>query len=87
MVQKFCQSCGMPLNNSNKGTNADGNPNEDYCIYCYKEGKFTQDFNMSQMIEFCTQFKQGSGLEFDTPTSKGADAAILSNAQTLEAEG
>ena len=46
---------------------------------------------MSQMIEFCTQFtdqdKQGSGLEFDTPTSKGADAAILSNAQTLEAEG
>lgn len=56
MVQKFCQSCGMPLNNSNKGTNADGNPNEDYCIYCYKEGKFTQDFNMSQMIEFCTQF-------------------------------
>lgn len=46
----------MPLNESNKGTNADGTPNDDYCIYCYKDGKFTQDLNMSQMIEFCAQF-------------------------------
>lgn len=56
MEQQFCQSCGMPLTNDNKGTNADGSRNEDYCTYCYKDGKFTQDFNMSQMIEFCAQF-------------------------------
>lgn len=56
MEQKICQSCGMPLPDDNKGTNADGSRNEDYCIYCYKDGKFTQDFNMNQMIEFCTQF-------------------------------
>ena len=24
MEQKFCQSCGMPLNPANPGTNADG---------------------------------------------------------------
>lgn len=56
MEQKFCQSCGMPLTDKNKGMNADGCVNEDYCMYCYKDGKFTQDFTMSQMIEFCAQF-------------------------------
>ncbi len=56
MEMKFCQSCGMPLTDELLGTNADGSKNEDYCIYCYKDGKFTQDFNMSQMIEFCAQF-------------------------------
>lgn len=32
MEHKFCQSCGMPLTTDNKGTNADGSRNEDYCI-------------------------------------------------------
>ena len=52
MDKQFCQSCGMPLSDVNKGTNADGSQNNDFCIYCYKEGRFTQDFSMSQMIEF-----------------------------------
>ena len=56
MEHKFCQSCGMPLTTDNKGTNADGSRNEDYCIYCYKDGRFTQDFTMEQMIEHCAQF-------------------------------
>ena len=56
MEQHFCQSCGMPMTAENRGTNADGSSNEDYCAYCYKDGKFTQDFTMSQMIEFCLQF-------------------------------
>lgn len=56
MEQQFCQSCGMPLTNTNKGTNADGSLNEDYCTYCYQNGKFTQNLTMSQMIEFCAQF-------------------------------
>lgn len=56
MEQRFCQSCGMPLNDGHFGTNADGSSNEDYCIYCYKTGHFTQNFTMTQMIEFCLQF-------------------------------
>ncbi len=56
MELKFCQSCGMPLTDGDKGTNADGSRNEDYCIYCYKDGKFTQEMTMEQMIEFCAQF-------------------------------
>ncbi len=56
MDMKFCQSCGMPLSNDVFGTNANGTPNEDYWIYCYKHGKFTQDMTMEQMIDFCAQF-------------------------------
>ena len=56
MEQKFCQSCGMPLTNDVLGTNADGSKNEDYCIYCYKDGAFTGDFTMEEMAEFCAQF-------------------------------
>ena len=46
----------MPLTNENLGTNADGSKNEDYCTYCYKDGKFTQDCTMDEMIDFCAQF-------------------------------
>jgi len=53
---KFCQSCGMPLTDDVLGTNADGSKNEDYCMYCYKDGKFLQDCTMEEMIEHCAQF-------------------------------
>ncbi len=56
MEMKFCQSCGMPLTDEILGTNVDESKNEDYCIYCYKDGKFTQDCTMDEMIEFCAQF-------------------------------
>ena len=56
MEQKFCQSCGMPLTDHVLGTNADGSKNEEYCIYCYKDGKFLQDCTMEEMIEHCAQF-------------------------------
>ena len=53
---KFCQSCGMPLTNDVLGTNADGSKNEDYCMYCYKDGIFLQECTMDEMIEHCAQF-------------------------------
>ncbi len=56
MEQKFCQSCGMPLGAEVLGTNADGSPSEEYCIYCYKDGAFTGNFTMEEMVEFCAQF-------------------------------
>ena len=54
MEQRFCQSCGMPLTDDVLGTNADGTKNEDYCMYCYKDGKFLQDCTMEEM--HCAQF-------------------------------
>ena len=46
----------MPLTTSDRGTNADGSPNGDYCRYCYQNGQFTQNFTMTQMVEFCLQY-------------------------------
>ena len=66
-TMKFCQSCGMPLTDEVLGTNADGSKNEEYCMYCYKDGKFTQECTMDEMIEHCAQFvgdfNEGSGMQ------------------------
>ena len=56
MEMKFCQSCGMPLTEEILGTNADGSKNQDYCIYCYKDGAFTSDCSMEEMAEHCSKF-------------------------------
>ena len=57
MENKYCQSCGMPLQKQEElGTNADGSKNEEYCCYCFKGGAFTMDCTMEQMIEHCAQF-------------------------------
>ena len=55
-TMKFCQSCGMPLTDDVLGTNADGSRIEEYCMYCYRDGKFLQDCTMDEMIEHCSQF-------------------------------
>ncbi len=70
MEQKFCQSCGMPLTEEILGTNADGSKNEDYCIYCYKDGAFTGDFTMEQMAEYCSMFVE----EYNKNTGKSLTA-------------
>ena len=67
---KFCQSCGMPLTQEILGTNADGIKNEDYCMYCYKDGKFTQDCTMEEMIEFCSQFVDEVNKNMPKPMTK-----------------
>lgn len=70
MKQNFCQSCGMPLNSENLGTNADGSKSEDYCMYCYKEGRFTSDCTMDEMIEFCSQFVDEVNKKMPKPMTK-----------------
>ena len=39
-----CQSCGMPLGSdpAGGGTNIDGTKSNEYCGYCYQNGRFTE---------------------------------------------
>ena len=55
MQENYCQSCGMPLGDTQEmlGTNKYGSKNKDYCKYCYENGEFTQNITMDEMIEFC----------------------------------
>lgn len=40
-TKHVCQSCGMPIESVKfMGTEHDGSPNADYCIYCYINGEF-----------------------------------------------
>jgi hypothetical protein len=72
--QKFCQSCAMPLSDSELfATNDDGTRNEDYCIYCFKDGKFTSDMSMEEMIDFCI----GKMLEVHPDIDKAEASAMM----------
>lgn len=47
----------MPLRcKEDCGTNHDGTISGEYCCYCFRNGAFTSDCTMEQMIEHCAQF-------------------------------
>ena len=49
---KICQSCGMPISeDKQRGTNEDGSLSDDYCSYCFKKGKFTQNVSLDEQVE------------------------------------
>lgn len=64
---KICQSCGMPLDkDENKGTNSDGTKNEEYCKYCYQNGKFTDEgISLKDKIEKNVQMSVKMGMPED----------------------
>ena len=45
----------MPMTEELYGTTADGSKNEDYCMCCFKDGEFTSDGTMEEMIAFCSE--------------------------------
>lgn len=48
----ICQSCSMPIEEDNvKGTNSDDSLSDEYCIYCYENGEFTEDRTFEEEIE------------------------------------
>ena len=52
--QLVCQCCGMPLEDAIISHNKDGSPNEDYCKWCYADGKFAYT-SMDKLIDFCAE--------------------------------
>jgi len=64
MEQKYCQSCGMPMNEEFYGTEGNNEKNQEYCIYCYENGAFKQpDLTMDQMIEACVPYMKNKGMK------------------------
>jgi len=64
----ICQSCGMPLEDDKmKGTNEDGSRSDEYCVYCFANGKFTRDMTMEEMIqsnmEYLDEWIASTGVE------------------------
>lgn len=65
-MNTVCQSCSMKMREEDRGRNADGSRNEDYCKFCYPNGRFGKDETMEEMIESCIPFWVGDG-EARTP--------------------
>ncbi|MBQ3330049.1 MAG: zinc ribbon domain-containing protein [Ruminococcus sp.] len=51
MNQLFCQCCGMPLTEELFSREPDGSVNEDYCKWCYTDGKFAYD-SKEKLLDF-----------------------------------
>ena len=49
--QLICQCCGMPLDDSTISKEPDGSFNEEYCKWCYTDGKFVYT-NLDDLINF-----------------------------------
>ena len=64
---KHCQSCYMPMDAADKfGTEANGNPSEDYCCYCYSKGEFTDGYqNFDDAVEGNIEFWKEDGDKSD----------------------
>jgi len=56
---KFCQSCGMPMNKDPEGggLEKDGTRSNEYCSYCYADGQFVNDSieTAKEMQKFCIE--------------------------------
>jgi len=54
MQEKFCESCGMPMGETDEmyGTEPGGSKSADYCKFCYDNGAFTDpNITLEGMIE------------------------------------
>ncbi len=49
--QLLCQCCGMPLEETSISREPDGTFNEDYCKWCYSDGKFVYT-SLEELLDF-----------------------------------
>ena len=62
-MDKICQSCGMPMSDEGLlGTEKNGTKNQDYCKYCYKNGKFVDNVSMEEYVNMCSKFGAQAGM-------------------------
>lgn len=50
----ICQCCGMPLDDSSISKEVDGTFNEEYCKWCYTDGKFVYT-SLEELTDFLVE--------------------------------
>ncbi|MCI9079583.1 MAG: helix-turn-helix domain-containing protein [Lachnospiraceae bacterium] len=50
----ICQCCGMPLDDTSISKEPDGSFNEEYCKWCYSDGKFVYT-KLNQLTDFLVE--------------------------------
>jgi hypothetical protein len=69
----------MGITDEHYGTEEDGSISEDYCSYCYMDGRFKKDITMKEMFEISVQF-----MVDDTITEKQARRRLEKLLPTLK---
>ena len=55
----ICQCCGMPLDDTSISREPDGSFNEDYCKWCYADGKFVYT-SLEELTDFLVGHMSGA---------------------------
>ena len=70
MPEHYCESCGMILTSDDLGTSAGGERAEHYCKWCYRDGSYTYETTMEDMIEDCApRLAENTGMTLDEAVS------------------
>ncbi len=58
MSKKVCQSCGMPMGDTNElyGSEKNNEKSLEYCHFCYENGEFKYDVTIEGMIDILIPF-------------------------------
>ena len=84
-----CQCCGTPFSvpNMDRGHDADGHENPDYCKWCYDEGSFAYQ-TMDDVIETSAPYlAEASGMTLDEAVSfMGARLPTLGHWRTADTD-
>ena len=64
----ICQCCGMPLEDGYMSRTPDGSFNEDYCQWCYADGKYTYT-DMDTLIDVCVSYMANESFTEDQARS------------------
>lgn len=78
-----CQSCGMPLGifegQDNFGTDSHGSKSQEYCMFCYKDGAFTNPgLTLDEMISMSVQFMT-TELKYSEQRAKELSNSVIPN--------
>jgi hypothetical protein len=71
----MCQSCGMPLTaREDYGTDRGGRRNDEYCRYCFVDGRFTDPgISLHGMTELCVNVMTRRGMREDEARAMMSD--------------
>lgn len=81
-MSRVCQSCGMSMDKiEDFGTNADKSLNDDYCVFCFKEGSFTNHFTIEEMVEnnlkYLEEYNKENGTQYNEDEARENLTAFL----------
>ena len=72
-IQRYCQCCGMPLDDTTYSREPDGAFNEEYCKWCYVDGAYAYE-SMDTLVDFLVTHFPGEDVPIDQKRARLSSA-------------